>query len=312
NSRTVYSVDGEILYPYMGAWADGCQITVVSGTALIIEWKRGTDVWRQTPLSPGETYTISLAAPEDGAMIETFDYYPTFSVVLENCTPEELPVTPTTTTTPAVTPTATPPTATPPACADPESCNRVTGTSEAVTWSCSASPCPWGATTSGEAVAWPSALGPISNRLGYTTSAAVYLPATAATDMAITVTSGVATIYAGHPDDASHAPLTTLAAGQSYVVTSLATADVISMQSNSPFAYELLFPDGSSTTENIEMAASGKQEQDTTNGQLPSQVYLPLVSAGQSKSFSNPADEHTAKIDVILPIQVFLPLIASQ
>ena len=130
--------------------------------------------------------------------------------------------------------------------------------------------------------------------------------------MAITVTSGVATIYAGHPDDASHAPLTTLAAGQSYVVTSLATADVISMQSNSPFAYELLFPDGSSTTENIEMAASGKQEQDTTNGQLPSQVYLPLVSAGQSKSFSNPADEHTAKIDVILPIQVFLPLIASQ
>jgi len=312
NSRTVYSIDGEILYPYMGAWADGCQITVVSGTALIIEWKRGTDVWRQTPLSPGETYTISLTAPEDGAMIETFDYYPPFSVVLENCTPEEVPVTPTTTTTPAATPTASPPTATPPACADPAACSSATATSEAVTWSCSDSPCPWGATTSGQAAVWPPTLGPISNRLGYTTSAGVYLPAGTATDLAITITSGVATIYAGHPDDVSHSPLTTLAAGQSYVVTSLASDDVLSVQSHSTFAYELLYPNSSSTPESIDTVASSKQEHGTPNGQQTSQVYLPLVSAGQSLSTGDPADEVTAKLDAILPIQVFLPLIASE
>src|SRR5690606_30781923 len=41
-SRTVYSTDGEILYPYMGSWAHGCEVTVHSGTVLIIEWERGT------------------------------------------------------------------------------------------------------------------------------------------------------------------------------------------------------------------------------------------------------------------------------
>jgi hypothetical protein len=44
NSRTVYSESGEKLYPYMGKWADGCEIEVVSGGVLVIEWERGLEV----------------------------------------------------------------------------------------------------------------------------------------------------------------------------------------------------------------------------------------------------------------------------
>jgi hypothetical protein len=89
NSRTVYSLDGEILYPYMGPWADGCQITAVSGIVLIIEWERGTDVWRETYLEPGQNHTISLASPENGALIEGLnDLWNDFSVSINNCTPQ--------------------------------------------------------------------------------------------------------------------------------------------------------------------------------------------------------------------------------
>lgn len=88
-SRTVYSTSGVLLYPYMGAWADGCEVTAVSGNVLIVEWQRGADLWRETWLTPGQTHTISLVAPEDGAMIETHDgWAPTFSVQLSNCTPQ--------------------------------------------------------------------------------------------------------------------------------------------------------------------------------------------------------------------------------
>ncbi|MBX3058761.1 MAG: hypothetical protein KF770_20040 [Anaerolineae bacterium] len=115
-SRTVYSFAGEMLYPYMGAWADGCQVTAVSGTVLIIEWQRGTEIWRETYLEPGESHTIDLIHPEDNAMIEGPDYSPGFSVTLENCTPQVIdktvPPTPPPTGTPA--PTSTPaPTGTP-------------------------------------------------------------------------------------------------------------------------------------------------------------------------------------------------------
>ncbi len=91
-SRTVYSAStGEKLYPYMGSWANGCQVTAVSGTVLIIEWERGSETWRETFLEPGESHTITLIAPEDGAMIESYDYGPPFSVALNNCTPQPLP-----------------------------------------------------------------------------------------------------------------------------------------------------------------------------------------------------------------------------
>jgi hypothetical protein len=90
NSRSVFSFEGDPLYPYMGAWADGCEVTAESGLVLIIEWERGTDVWRETWLDPGESHVISLVFPENGAMIETYELSPGFSVSLQNCQPQPL------------------------------------------------------------------------------------------------------------------------------------------------------------------------------------------------------------------------------
>jgi hypothetical protein len=90
-SRSVFSADGAPLYPYMGAWADGCEVTAVSGPVLIIEWQRGTDAWRETPLDSGQAHTIHLVGPEDNAMIETYDGVPGFTVSLRGCTPQPLP-----------------------------------------------------------------------------------------------------------------------------------------------------------------------------------------------------------------------------
>jgi hypothetical protein len=89
-SRSVFAGDDTPLYPYMGVWAQGCQVTAVSGTVLIIEWQRGTDSWRETWLQPGQSHTIDLIPPEDGAMIETDDGMTAFSVTLANCTPAPL------------------------------------------------------------------------------------------------------------------------------------------------------------------------------------------------------------------------------
>ena len=70
-SRTVYSFSGdEVLYAYMHDWATGCEVTAVAGESLVIEWERGTNVWSQTLLEPGESHTINLVSPEDGALIE--------------------------------------------------------------------------------------------------------------------------------------------------------------------------------------------------------------------------------------------------
>lgn len=90
NSRSVFGSGGEQLYPYMGAWAQGCEVTAVSGTVLIIEWLRGTDTWRETYLQPGQTHVIGLVAPENGALIESVDSWSSFSVRLNNCTPQQI------------------------------------------------------------------------------------------------------------------------------------------------------------------------------------------------------------------------------
>lgn len=114
NSRSVYNYQDEPLHAYMGSWANGCQVTAVSGLVLIIEWQRGTDVWRETYLQAGQSHTISLVPPENGAMIETIDGVSPqvdFSVTLQNCNPQPLSQTPTPTTVPATaTATAVPPT----------------------------------------------------------------------------------------------------------------------------------------------------------------------------------------------------------
>jgi hypothetical protein len=91
NSRTVYDDQGGVLHPYMGAWAEGCEVTALSGVVLIIEWERGTDVWRETVLNPGDVHVIHLAGRENGAMIETTDAHrDAFSVSLRNCAPQTL------------------------------------------------------------------------------------------------------------------------------------------------------------------------------------------------------------------------------
>lgn len=127
NSRTVYSAQGDKLYPYMGSWAEGCQVTAVSGLVLIIEWQRGTDVWRETWLEPGQSHTIALTAPEDGALIEGPDGVLTpFGVSLANCSPQiiEKPPTPTPTNTPSSTPTPTPVTSGPLTIGEPNILNN--------------------------------------------------------------------------------------------------------------------------------------------------------------------------------------------
>lgn len=105
NSRTVYNAQGEVLYPYMGSWANGCVVTAVTGRTLIIEWQRGAEVWRETTLNTGQSHTISLVPPENGALIESIEGSPDidFSVSLANCTPQAVLKTPT----PMPTPTAT-------------------------------------------------------------------------------------------------------------------------------------------------------------------------------------------------------------
>ncbi|MCB0145289.1 MAG: hypothetical protein KDE50_35735, partial [Caldilineaceae bacterium] len=84
-----------------------------------------------------------------------------------------------------------------------------------MTWTCTDSPCPWGATDHGHAVVWPAALGSTNKRLGYTASGTVYLPASVAADTTIAVTSGSAAVYAGEPNAPSHRHLATLASGSS-------------------------------------------------------------------------------------------------
>lgn len=87
-SRTTYSESGELLYPYMGSWANGCDITAVDGPVLIVEWQRGSSNWRETILSPGQRYILNLQAPENGAIIEGLS---DATVEVRSCTPQPLP-----------------------------------------------------------------------------------------------------------------------------------------------------------------------------------------------------------------------------
>ncbi|HNB50579.1 MAG TPA: hypothetical protein PK530_01480 [Anaerolineales bacterium] len=107
-SRTVYSYNGHnMLYPYMGPWANGCQVYVNYGTVVIIEWERGTNTWVETQLEAGQSHTITLVPPQNNAMIEGPNEVTTeFRVTLSNCTPQDIYATPTPT--PTFTPTPLP------------------------------------------------------------------------------------------------------------------------------------------------------------------------------------------------------------
>ena len=88
--RSVFAWDGTPLYPYMGAWANGCEVTGESGITRVIEWQLGADRWRDTWLYPGQSHVIQLVPPENGALIEGYDASPGFSASLRNCTPQPL------------------------------------------------------------------------------------------------------------------------------------------------------------------------------------------------------------------------------
>ena len=90
-SRSVVAWDDTPLYPYMGAWADGCEVVGMSGITRVIEWQRGSGQWRDTWLYPGQSHVIRLVPPEDGALLEGYDASPGFTASLRNCTPQPLP-----------------------------------------------------------------------------------------------------------------------------------------------------------------------------------------------------------------------------
>ena len=62
----------------------------MSNQVLIIEWKRGSNIWRETLLTANQSHTINLVGNEDNAMIETPDGVTTLSVALSNCNPQTL------------------------------------------------------------------------------------------------------------------------------------------------------------------------------------------------------------------------------
>jgi hypothetical protein len=113
------------------------------------------------------------------------------------------------------------------------------GTSELVTWTCTASPCPWGDSLANPAIAWPDRASPAATRLGYTASPAPYLPAVQANGVTIAIDAGSASLYAGAPADDGHHRIATLAAGESYVVAGLGEREVLSVQSDTDFSYHI-------------------------------------------------------------------------
>jgi hypothetical protein len=92
--RDVFSAGGRPLYPYMGPWANGCEVTAVSGVVDVVEWVHGAETWRTTRLKPGQSHTIALTPPEDSALLEAPDGVPAFSLTVTSCTPQPLPTAP--------------------------------------------------------------------------------------------------------------------------------------------------------------------------------------------------------------------------
>src|SRR5690606_4124261 len=68
-----------------------------------------------------------------------------------------------------------------------------------------------------------------------------YLPAAVANGTTIKIVSGIATVYAGAPDAGSHTTLGALGEGDSMQVEGLPSNVVLSVQSDSPFTYEVTF-----------------------------------------------------------------------
>ena len=132
---------------------------------------------------------------------------------------------------------ATPADAAAPDAAAPAETGTQTRASQLVTWTCTGNPCPWGASQSNHAVVWPASAGALTTRLGYTVSAAIYLPATSANGADVAIETGTATLHAGLPSAISHRVLATLKAGESFRISTVPSGEVVSVQSDAPFSY---------------------------------------------------------------------------
>ena len=117
-----------------------------------------------------------------------------------------------------------------------------TSTSKVVIWSCKQAACPWGPVMSNHALVWPRSMSPLRGRLGYETSAPVYLPAQKAKGIGVLIVSGRTRIFAGALHARSHRLLATLAAGQRYRIKNLKRGEVASVQSDGRFSYTVAAP----------------------------------------------------------------------
>jgi hypothetical protein len=147
----------------------------------------------------------------------------------------------------------------------------------AVTWTCTGDPCPWGNTSTGHALVWPGELPATRDRLGYTTSEAIYLPAERARGATLTLRQGVANVYAGDPAEMAHRVIGVLRRGETFRIDALGSGEVVSVQGNAPFELDLrvrgsYYPEGEviqSTHAFWRCALPGCKEPDWTGEVIP-------------------------------------------
>ena len=154
--------------------------------------------------------------------------------------------------------------------------------SQFVTWTCTGSPCPWGATTDGHAVVW--AVGGLNTRLGYTVSAGIYLPGSSANGMTVSVVSGEASLYAGTPGASSHRRLALLTAGRSHEVSGLAAGEVLSVQDDAGFTFTLSSgpaPTTTTTTTQPPTTTTTTTQPSSTTTQPPATTTQPPTTTTQ-------------------------------
>ena len=219
-----------------------------------------------TTTLPPTTTAVPTTTTTQPPPTTTTEPLPPTTTTTEPPTTEPLP--PTTTTQPPTTTTQPPTTTTQPP-AGP-------GGSTLVEWVCTDSPCPWGPSTDGHAVVWPS--GGSNTRLGYTVSAGIYLPSDSANGLTVTVASGEASVYAGTPGASSHRRLALLKAGKSHLVSGVVAGEVLSVQDDATFTFTL--SNGPAPTTSIQPPTTTTQPPTTTT-QPSSTTTLPPTTTTQ-------------------------------
>ena len=215
DTRYDYTLNRKIYLP--ASRANGTIIWIDSGVATLYAGPSNASHRSLITLTAGQNYVVSGLGTNEVLSVQG---YSEFTYQIDIPDPQTTP----------------PPTNPPPA----------VPTSKHVTWNCTSSPCDWGQSVGGEALVWPASASPTSARMGYTTSDAVYLPASTANRVKIWIDDGAATLYAGTVNGSARA-LTTLYAGQSYQVTGLAAAELLSVQGYVTFKYRIEISDPAPT-----------------------------------------------------------------